>query len=141
MNLRWGLYRQVQDKTWAAIRKWTPLSLTGPWFEVTAEKMRHLDHPETQFCSVTSCRDENSEAFAGQHERTSSSFYIFDEASAVPDSIYEVAEGGLTDGVNVLAVIVPRLFVRVLMIQLTIQATSVLLPMPCPLDDEGVQGG
>ena len=60
--------------------------------------MRRRDHPESQFCSATSCREENSEAFAGQHERTSSSFYIFDEASAVPDSIYEVAEGGLTDG-------------------------------------------
>ena len=91
-------FTQVQDKTWAAIRKWTPLCLTGPWFEVTAEKMRRRDHPESQFCSATSCREENSEAFAGQHEKTSSSFYIFDEASAVPDSIYEVAEGGLTDG-------------------------------------------
>ena len=29
---------------------------------------------------------------------------------------------------------VPRAFVRVLMIQSTIQATSVLLPMPCPLE-------
>ena len=28
----------------------------------------------------------------------STSFYIFDEASAVPDKIHEVAEGGLTDG-------------------------------------------
>ena len=91
-------FTQVQDKTWAAIRKWTPLCLTGPWFEVTAERMRRRDHPESQFFSATSCREENSEAFAGQHERTSSSFYIFDEASAVPDSIYEVAEGGLTDG-------------------------------------------
>ena len=36
--------------------------------------------------------------------------------------------------VNVLAVMVPRLCVRVLMIQSTIQATSVLLPMPCPLE-------
>ena len=91
-------FTQVQDKTWAAIRKWTPLCLTGPWFEVTAERLRRRDHPESQFCSATSCREENSEAFAGQHAKTSTSFYIFDEASAVPDAIYEVAEGGLTDG-------------------------------------------
>ena len=91
-------FTQVQDKTWAAIRKWTPLCLTGPWFEVTAERLRRRDHPESQFCSATSCREENSEAFAGQHAKTSTSFYIFDEASAVPDTIYEVAEGGLTDG-------------------------------------------
>ena len=91
-------FTQAQDKTWAAVRKWTPMCLTAPWFEVASDRMRSLDHPESQFCSVTSCREENSEAFAGQHAKTSSSFYIFDEASAVPDAIYEVAEGGLTDG-------------------------------------------
>ena len=42
--------------------------------------------------------EENSEAFAGQHAASSTSFYIFDEASAVPDKIYEVREGGTTDG-------------------------------------------
>lgn len=40
----------------------------------------------------------NSEAFAGQHAATSTSFYSFDEASAIPDKIFEVAESGLTDG-------------------------------------------
>ena len=74
------------------------MCLTGPWFEVTAEGMRRRDHPESQFCSATSCREKNSEAFAGQYEMISSSFYICDEASVVPDKIYQVAEGGLTDG-------------------------------------------
>src|SRR6266849_10093035 len=35
---------------------------------------------------------------SGQHAADASSFYVFDEASAVPDKIFEVAEGGLTDG-------------------------------------------
>jgi hypothetical protein len=43
-------------------------------------------------------KEENSEAFAGQHAADSSSWYVFDEASAVPDKIFEVAEGGLSDG-------------------------------------------
>ena len=34
---------------------------------------------------------------AGQHAKGSTSFYLFDEASAIPDKIWEVAEGGLTD--------------------------------------------
>jgi hypothetical protein len=50
------------------------------------------------FCSRQTCREENSESFAGQHAANSTSFYLFDEASAVPDQIWEVAEGGLTDG-------------------------------------------
>jgi len=36
--------------------------------------------------------------FQYQHAIDSTSFYIFDEASNVPSKIWEVAEGGLTDG-------------------------------------------
>src|SRR4051812_18656315 len=91
-------YTQLETKTWAAILKWTRLCVTSPWFLTTGTRMYHRDHPQTWFCSAQSCREENSEAFAGQHAVSSSSFYIFDEASAVPDKIFEVAEGGLTDG-------------------------------------------
>jgi hypothetical protein len=45
------------------------------------------------FVSAQSCKEEDSEAFAGQHAADSTSFYIFDEASGVPDKIFEVAEG------------------------------------------------
>ena len=44
------------------------------------------------------CREENSEAFAGLHAANSTPFFIFDEASAIPDVIWDVAEGGMTDG-------------------------------------------
>jgi hypothetical protein len=64
----------------------------------TGARIYQREHPETWFCSAQSCREENSEAFAGQHAANSSSFYVFDEASAIPDRIFEVAEGGLTDG-------------------------------------------
>ena len=58
----------------------------------------HKDFPESWRCDAQTCREENSESFAGLHAATSSPYYIFDEASAVPDKIWEVAEGGLTDG-------------------------------------------
>jgi hypothetical protein len=93
---------QLSAKTWAEIAKWNKKSITGHWFDVTtgkgAMKMVHKQHRESWFCNAQTCREENSEAFAGQHAANSTSFYIFDEASAVPDKIYEVAEGGLTDG-------------------------------------------
>jgi hypothetical protein len=60
--------------------------------------MYHRDHKASWFCSPQSCREENSESFAGQHAADSTSFYIDDEDSAVPDKIHEVEEGGLTDG-------------------------------------------
>lgn len=93
---------QLASKTWAEIAKWTKRCITGHWFDVTTGKgaMRivHKQHPESWRCDAQTCREENSESFAGLHAANSTPFYIFDEASAVPDAIWEVAEGGMTDG-------------------------------------------
>jgi hypothetical protein len=91
-------FTQLSTKTWAQIQKWTALCITASWFRLTGDKMYHVAYPASWFCSAQSSKEENSEAFAGQHAATSSSFYFFDEASAIPDKIFEVAEGGLTDG-------------------------------------------
>ena len=55
-------------------------------------------YKETWRCDAHTCREEDSEAFAGQHAANSTSYYVFDEASNVPPKIFEVREGGLTDG-------------------------------------------
>lgn len=89
---------QLNTKTWPAIQRWTKLSLTAHWFTITTERMYHPAYPESWFVSRQSSKEHNSEAFAGQHAATSSSFYINDEDSAVPGKIHEVEEGGLTDG-------------------------------------------
>lgn len=91
-------FPQLQTKTWAAIQNWGALNLVSHWFEIGGQRAYHKNHKSTWFGSAQTCREENSEAFAGQHAATSSSVYLFDEASAVPDKIFEVAEGGLTDG-------------------------------------------
>lgn len=91
-------FTQLETKTWAAIQRWTKLCLTAPWFAVVSNRMYHHAYRESWFCAPQSCREENSEAFAGQHAADSTSFYINDEDSAVPDKIHEVEEGGLTDG-------------------------------------------
>jgi hypothetical protein len=56
------------------------------------------ESPDAWRCDAMTCEETNSEAFAGLHAISSTPFYIFDEASAVPEKIYEVAQGGLTDG-------------------------------------------
>lgn len=91
-------YTQLESKTWARIQEWTARCITAHWFQVGGQRMYHRNYASTWFCSAQTCREENSEAFAGQHAVGSTSFYMFDEASAVPDKIFEVAEGGLTDG-------------------------------------------
>ena len=93
-------FEQLQNKTWAQIALWTKRCITSHWFDVSASAlwMRHKQYPESWRVDGQTCREENSEAFAGLHAVNSTPFYIFDEASAIPDTIWEVAEGGTTDG-------------------------------------------
>ena len=93
---------QLRTKTWSELAKWKERCITGHWFELNSGKgslsMYHRAWPESWRVDGQTCREENSEAFAGLHSATSSPYYIFDEASKIPDKIWEVAEGGLTDG-------------------------------------------
>ncbi|WP_085905889.1 terminase [Kiloniella majae] len=93
---------QLKTKTWAELGKWHKRCLTGHWFTYNASKgnmnLIHKRHPESWRVDAQTCREENSESFAGLHAANSTPFYLFDEASAVPDKIWEVSDGGLTDG-------------------------------------------
>ena len=91
-------FTQLSSKTWAAVQKWTALCITARWFHVSNDRIYHVAHPATWFATAQTCKEENSEAFAGQHAANSSSFYLFDEASSIPAKIWEVSAGGLTDG-------------------------------------------
>jgi hypothetical protein len=95
---------QLESRTWPEIAKWLKRARAEvrDMFEITtgrgAMRMRHKAHPASWFCTAQTCAIENSESFAGQHSVSSTSFYIFDEASGVPDVIHDVSEGGLSDG-------------------------------------------
>lgn len=93
---------QLRTKTWGELGKWRSRCIVGHWFEYNngrgSMSIYHKSWPESWRADAQTCREENSEAFAGLHSANSTPFYLFDEASAVPDKIWEVAEGGLTDG-------------------------------------------
>lgn len=93
---------QLKTKTWAELGKWHNMSLTAHWSRWSNTRgnmsLVNLDNPESWRVDATTCREENSEAFAGLHAVTSVPFYLFDEASAIPDKIWEVSDGGMTDG-------------------------------------------
>ena len=95
-------FQQLSTKTWAQIAKWCGISITAHWFDISSGKgamhMKHKRRPESWFCAAQTCDETNSEAFAGQHAPTSTSYYLIDEGSAVPNKIDEVSDGGLTDG-------------------------------------------
>lgn len=93
---------QLRTKTWAELAKWHQLGITKHWWTLTSGQgslsYYNKDFPETWRCDGQTCKEENSESFAGLHAANSTSFYIFDEASGIPEKIWEVREGGLTDG-------------------------------------------
>ena len=89
---------QLQDKTWANVEIWVKRCLTAHWFELNTSIMYRKGFRASWKCSPQTCDPDNSEAFAGQHNVASTSFYINDEDSNVPNIIHEVQEGGLTDG-------------------------------------------
>ncbi|OGT58005.1 MAG: hypothetical protein A3E01_18460 [Gammaproteobacteria bacterium RIFCSPHIGHO2_12_FULL_63_22] len=89
---------QLDDKTWAAIQWWCGLSLTDHWFERNSTILYRKGHRESWRVTPQTCSEDNSEAFAGQHSAGSTSFYMNDEDSNVPEKIHEVQEGGLAKG-------------------------------------------
>jgi hypothetical protein len=91
-------FPQLATKTWPAIQHWTSLCITSHWFEVGADLMYRKGARATWFCSAQTSKEENAQAFSGQHARTSTSFYQFDEDSEIGNEVHRVAEGGLTDG-------------------------------------------
>ena len=91
-------YSQLETKTWASVLKWMRMCITSHWFYVRASGIYHRAHPEDWKVTAQTCKEENAQSFAGQHARTSTSWYMYDEASHIPDGIWDVAEGGLTDG-------------------------------------------
>lgn len=93
-----GTFKQLDERTWAAIQFWTKLCITAHWFDIQAGGIYHKQFPDTWKVQAQTSKEENAQSFAGQHARTSTSWYLFDEASEVPDKVFHTAYGGLTDG-------------------------------------------
>ena len=96
-----GNYTQLDERTWAAILQWgkTCLIPVERWADLQAHGVYSREDPDNWKFIAQSCKEENAQSFAGQHARRSTSWYLFDEASIVPDGVWKTAlEGGLTDG-------------------------------------------
>lgn len=90
---------QLKTKTWAQLAKWFRLFIGKELFEMTATKLYSVDpaHENTWRIDMVPWSERNTEAFAGLHNKGKRILLVFDEASAIPDMIWEVAEGALTD--------------------------------------------
>ena len=71
-------FPQLNTKTWRELALWHKRAINAHWFEWTAKKFFHKQHPETWSVSPIANSEHNSEAFAGQHG--THSLVIYDEA-------------------------------------------------------------
>lgn len=90
---------QLKTKTVPEMQKWYRLAINGHWFEVnaTSVKVRDKEHEKTWRTDLIPWSVDNTEAFAGLHNKGKIVVLIFDEASAIDPKIWEVAEGAMTD--------------------------------------------
>lgn len=96
---------QLRTKTWAELAKWHHLSITNHlWDYVNSRGNMSLsrrgdNEVKTKWrCDALTCKAENAESFQGLHAANSTAFYVFDEASGIPDAVWEARIGGATDG-------------------------------------------
>jgi len=90
---------QLKTKTWAELGKWFHMFLAKDFFQLTATAIFAKDsaHERTWRIDMVPWSERNTEAFAGLHNKERRILVVFDEASAIPDIIWETTEGALTD--------------------------------------------
>jgi hypothetical protein len=90
---------QLRTKTWAELAKWHRLFIGRHLFKFNATSIHAADpaHEKEWRIDAIPWSERNTEAFAGLHNKGKRVFCLYDEASAIPDIIWEVTEGALTD--------------------------------------------
>lgn len=90
---------QLKTKTWVELAKWYRLFIGRSLFKLTATSLFSADpeHEKTWRIDMVPWSERNTEAFAGLHNQSKRILVVFDEASAIPDVIWETTEGALTD--------------------------------------------
>lgn len=90
---------QLKTKTWSNVAKWYRLFIAKMFFTFTATALFSNDkeHEKTWRVDAIPWSEHNSEAFAGLHNEGKRILLVFDEASAISDTIWETSEGALTD--------------------------------------------
>jgi hypothetical protein len=94
-----GTGTQLSTKTVPEVSKWFKMSLGARWFDVHATSIKSLQtsNPELWRTDFVTWSAHNTEPFAGLHNKGKRILLVFDEASAIEDKVWEVAEGAMTD--------------------------------------------
>lgn len=90
---------QLRTKTWVEMAKWHRLFIARHLFKYTATSLYSVDDEMAKEwrLDMVPWSEKNTEAFAGLHNAGGRIIVLFDEASAIPDIIWETTEGAMTD--------------------------------------------
>ena len=91
---------QLRTKTWAELSKWYQLFIAKSLFKFTATSIYIANdavREKSWRIDAVPWSANNTEAFAGMHNKGKRILCLFDEASTIDDLIYEVTRGALTD--------------------------------------------
>lgn len=91
---------QLRTKTWAELSKWYQLFIGKALFTLTATALYIANDPvreKSWRIDAVPWSENNTEAFAGLHNKGKRLLVIFDEAASIADAVWEVTEGALTD--------------------------------------------
>lgn len=90
---------QLRTKTMPEISKWFKMAATEHWFKTNATSIHsaYKRREKTWRLDAVTWSENNTEAFAGLHNKGKIIVLIFDEGSAISDKVWDVAEGALTD--------------------------------------------
>lgn len=100
--------KQLVSRTMAELGKWHTMAINSHWFDKSSTALRPIKwygemvqqqlKIDTQYYYVDaqSWSEENPDAFAGAHSQIGM-MVQFDEASGIPDPIWQVTEGFFTD--------------------------------------------
>ena len=93
---------QLTTKTSPEVGQWVRTSLFGDLFDISAMSIKMKSRPDQHRLDFVTWSESNTEAFAGLHALGRIVLLMMDEASGIPDKIWEVAEGAMTDANTVL---------------------------------------
>jgi hypothetical protein len=90
---------QLDTKTSPELAKWFRLALNSALFEaqVTSIKIKDSRHAQTWRTDLVPWSEENPQASAGLHNKGKRLLVIFDEASEIARTVFDVAEGVMLD--------------------------------------------
>lgn len=94
-----GTDTQLRTKTAPEVAKWFRMSITAHWFTITATAIYSNDpqHEKSWRADFIPWNEKNPEAVAGLHNQTKRIVIVYDEASQIPEIIWETQAGALTD--------------------------------------------